>query len=176
MEIRASETMNLGSFEVSFTKKYCNNGIFWTLATLPIAEMFEAKMRAPLGRAFTLKEMRCTTSWPTQSSGRKPHFASLARQCSEKQEVSRGEVHGLWVHWEDFCCFTAELFVIFPYFSFNMKSWSEVYMITGPPGVGKSEFTIWIAGRCLRSVQVFSHLCEHLPCVSTRSETLFRSL
>lgn len=132
---------------------------------MPMAEIFEAKMRAPLGRAFILKEMRCTTSWPTQSSGRKPHFASLARHFSEKQEVSTGilflgSLRGLLL------LLPLKCLCVFPYFSFKVSR--EVYMITGPPGVGKSEFTIWIAGRCRRSVHVFSHLCEHLPCVSTR--------
>lgn len=139
-------------------------------------EIFEAKMRAPLGRAFILKEMRCTTSWPTQSSGRKPHFASLARQCSEKQEVSTGiryTVFGFTARF--FCCFTAELFVIF----------SHIFPVKVKWGL-HDYWTAWcweirvhnLDSRTLSKIcaYVFSHLCEHLPCVSTRWETLFRSL
>ena len=62
----------------------------------------------------------------------------------------------------------------------DAKLWSQtalrVYMITGPPGVGKSEFTIWIAGArpsrvswCLTNVgkgcrkSTFLNLFEHFP-------------
>lgn len=40
---------------------------------------------------------------------------------------------------------------------------AEVYMITGPPGVGKSEFTIWIAGQL--GVPVY-RLCLSSPRLS----------
>eukprot|EP00438_Fugacium_kawagutii_P015813 Skav211372 [mRNA] locus=scaffold2406:31368:43844:+ [translate_table: standard] len=50
----------------------------------------------------------------------------------------------------------------------DAKLWSQtalrVYMITGPPGVGKSEFTIWIAGRQL-GVPVY-RLCLSSPRLS----------
>ena len=46
-------------------------------------------------------------------------------------------------------------------------------MITGPPGVGKSEFTIWIAGRCRRSVLtcflIFVSTCHVSPHVERHS-------
>ena len=46
-------------------------------------------------------------------------------------------------------------------------------MITGPPGVGKSEFTVWIAGRN-SAVWGFRAACCSEPCAEVKATGAFR--
>ena len=141
---------------------------FRTLATVPHGKCFRQKCERHWAGLLPWKKR------VAQHLGRRKALVtnSTSRPSHGNAWRKKGwvQVHRLWIHREDFCCFTAKSFVVFP------SKWSEVYMITGPPGVGKSEFTIWIAGRCPRSkcFLIFVSTC-HVP-VSTRSDTLFRSL
>ncbi len=138
------------------TKKTRQQRDIRTLATVPHGKCLRQKCERHWAGLLPWKKR------VAQHLGRRKalvtHSTSCPSHCNAWRKKGWVQVHRLWIHREDFCCFTAKSFVVFP------SKWSEVYMITGPPGVGKSEFTIWIAGRCPRSVQVFSHFCEHLPC------------